>query len=167
MGGGLPIGAFGGKKHIMELLAPSGPVYQAGTLSGNPVSVAAGLTTLDLLSEPDVYPQLELKTNYLVEGLKVAAKEFNIPLVINSACGLFGIFFTEQETVTSFEEVLSCDSERFKQFFHLMLNNGIYLAPSAYESGFVSAAHKQQDLDQTLRVSSKAFASLSKLAIDG
>jgi glutamate-1-semialdehyde 2,1-aminomutase len=162
IGGGMPIGAFGGKRHIMELIAPIGPVYQAGTLSGNPVAVAAGLATLDLLSDSDFYPKLELKTNYLIEGLKVAAKEFNIPLAINSACGLFGIFFTDQATITCFEEVQRCDVEKFKVFFHAMLNNGVYLAPSAYESGFVSAAHQQEDLDQTLAIASKVFARLAK-----
>lgn len=162
IGGGMPIGAFGGKKEIMEMVAPLGPVYQAGTLSGNPVSVAAGLATLNEITKPGFYEQLEKNTKYLVEGLMVAAKEFGIPLVINHACGLFGLFFTEQSSVTSFKDVKNCNVELFQQFFHRMLHNGIYLAPSAYETGFLSLAHKQKDLDHTLEVASKVFASFKK-----
>lgn len=160
IGGGMPIGAFGGKREIMELIAPIGPVYQAGTLSGNPISIAAGLATLDEISKPEFYPQLEAKTQYLVEGLKNSAKAYNIPMVINHACGLFGIFFTSQEKVTSFDEVKKCDILLFQRFFHCMLQNGVYLAPSAFESGFISSAHNEEDLDNTLAITAKVLQKL-------
>ncbi len=160
IGGGLPIGAFGGKREIMEMLAPLGPVYQAGTLSGNPLSVAAGITTLTEISQPQFYQELEDTTCYLVDGIKVAAKECNIPLVINHACGLFGIFFTRQESVSNLQDVQNCNIALFKQFFHQLLQNGIYLAPSAFESGFLSSAHKQSELDQTIAAIGKVFRNL-------
>jgi glutamate-1-semialdehyde 2,1-aminomutase len=162
IGGGMPIGAFGGKKEIMQLLAPIGPVYQAGTLSGNPISVAAGLATLDEIATPDFYKQLEISCNYLVEGFNVAAKEHGIPLVINHLCGLFGIFFTEQESVTNFEHVKNCNLAMFQRFFHYMLNHGVYLAPSAYEAGFISSAHTQQELDDTIAIANEVFANLGR-----
>ncbi|MBA2653725.1 MAG: glutamate-1-semialdehyde 2,1-aminomutase [Gammaproteobacteria bacterium] len=161
IGGGMPIGAFGGRRDIMELVAPIGPVYQAGTLSGNPVSIAAGLATLEEISKPEFYTKLQSKTDYLVEGLKEAAKTCQIPLVINSTCGLFGLFFTEQESVSSLQDVRNCDLPRFQRFFHHMLQNGIYLAPSAYEAGFMSIAHKKRELDQTIQVAAKVFGQLS------
>jgi glutamate-1-semialdehyde 2,1-aminomutase len=161
MGGGMPIGAFGGKREIMELMAPVGPVYQAGTLSGNPLSIAAGLATLNELSMPNFYEQLEINTHYLVEGFKAAAAENGIPLVINQLGSLFGIFFTEQEAVTSFDEVKKCEIGRFQQFFHHMLRRGIYLAPSAYESSFLSSAHQSQDLDQTIQIICEVFSKLA------
>lgn len=158
IGGGMPIGAFGGRRDIMEMMAPIGPVYQAGTLSGNPVSVAAGIATLDEVTKPGFYEQLDASTQYLVEGINVAAREYNIPLVINHICGLFGLFFTDQPTVQCLSDVTRCDVPRFAQFFHHMLHEHIYLAPSAFEAGFVSSAHSQQELDQTIATVGKVFS---------
>lgn len=163
IGGGMPTGAFGGKREIMELMAPIGPVYQAGTLSGNPVSVAAGMATLDEISKPDFYVQLEKNTNYLTAGIRMAAEEFGIPLVVNQSCGLFGLFFTDQPTVTCFDDVKRSDTQKFAQFFHHMLQNDIYLAPSAFEAGFVSSMHKQKELDETIDAFRKVFGKLAKL----
>lgn len=164
IGGGLPTGAFGGRREIMSMMSPSGPVYQAGTLSGNPLSVAAGMATLDEISQPDFYDHLETNTAYLVEGIRTAAKEHNMPVVVNSICGLFGIFFTDQPEVASFEDVKRCDTAKFAQFFHHMLENDIYLAPSAFEAGFVSSAHKQKELDQTINAVSNVFKKMSSKA---
>jgi glutamate-1-semialdehyde 2,1-aminomutase len=161
IGGGLPIGAFGGKKGIMQLIAPIGPVYQAGTLSGNPISIAAGLATLNEISKPNFYETLEKNTSYLLAGIKNAANECHIPMVINQSGSLFGLFFTEQETITTFDQVKKCDVDTFKQFFHQMLQKGIYLAPSAYESGFVSNAHQLNDLDRTIQAATEVFSNLS------
>jgi glutamate-1-semialdehyde 2,1-aminomutase len=161
IGGGMPIGAFGGKREIMEMIAPIGPVYQAGTLSGNPISIAAGLATLDEIAKPFFYEQLENNTQYLAEGLNVAAKEAGIPLVVNYICGLIGIFFTDQESIHSLEQVKNCDVPMFQRFFHQMLQRGVYLAPSAFEATFMSNAHTQIDLDQTLKIAHEVFAKLS------
>jgi glutamate-1-semialdehyde 2,1-aminomutase len=150
IGGGMPVGAFGGKRAIMEKLAPLGPVYQAGTLSGNPIAMHAGLKTLELISAPDFYTQLTHKTTYLMQGLKQAAEDNGVALSVNHVGGMFGIFFTEAPQVENFAQVTQCDSDKFKRFFHAMLDKGIYLAPSAFEAGFVSAAHSQADLDATL-----------------
>lgn len=163
IGGGMPIGAFGGKKEIMNMMAPIGPVYQAGTLSGNPVAVSAGLATLDEITHPDFYQHLETNTQYLAEGIKASAKENKVPIVINHTCGLFGIFFTEQPSVTSFAEVKQCDTAKFSLFFHHMLAQEIYLAPSAFEAGFVSSAHKQTELDKTLTAVDKVFKKLQRV----
>jgi glutamate-1-semialdehyde 2,1-aminomutase len=160
IGGGMPVGAFGGKKEIMDYLAPAGPVYQAGTLSGNPVAMAAGLKTLELISEPTFYEQLSEKVSYLTTGLQRAADEAGIPFTTNSVGGMFGLFFTAQETVSNFEQVMQCDQERFNRFFHGILDNGVYLAPSAFEAGFVSAAHTTEQLDQTIEVAKKLFKEL-------
>ncbi len=160
IGGGLPVGAFGGKRAIMEQLAPLGPVYQAGTLSGNPVAMAAGLKTLELVSVPGFYDELAGKTRYLTQGLMDRAKKAGIPLATNQVGGMFGLFFTEAETVDSFEKVMACDVGRFKRFFHGMLEEGVYLAPSAFEAGFVSAAHSQAVLDETLAAAGRVFGKL-------
>lgn len=160
IGGGMPVGAFGGKQKIMEYLAPLGPVYQAGTLSGNPVAMAAGLKTLDLISQPGFYEQLTKQTEKLVTGIQERAKQAGIPLATNQVGGMFGLFFTKAEKVSLFAQVTQCDQERFKQFFHGMLEHGVYLAPSAFEAGFVSAAHSDKDIEKTLDAAAKVFQSL-------
>ncbi len=160
IGGGLPVGAFGGKREIMEHIAPLGPVYQAGTLSGNPVSMAAGLKTLELISKPGFHDGLSTAATALCEGLKARAKAAGIPLTTNQVGGMFGFFFTEEETVSNFAQVSACDIERFKTFFHGMLGEGVYLAPSAYETGFVSAAHGEAEINATLDAAEKVFTSL-------
>lgn len=161
IGGGLPVGAFGGKKEIMEYIAPLGPVYQAGTLSGNPLSMSAGLAMLNALSaEPDFYKKLGMKTEKLLSGIKERAEEHNIGLTTNSAGGMFGIFFTDIEKVTNFKESSECKIEDFKRFFHLMLEDGIYMAPSAYEAGFISIKHSDGDIEKTIASADKAFKQL-------
>jgi len=160
IGGGMPVGAFGGKRAIMEQIAPLGPVYQAGTLSGNPVAMAAGLATLALISRPGFFEQLGQRVTRLTDGLKERARAANIPLTTNQAGGMFGYFFSEEETITRFEQVGKCDMERFKRFYHGMLDAGIYLAPAAFEAGFVSAAHTESDIDATLDAAEKVFTSL-------
>ncbi|NOX91099.1 MAG: glutamate-1-semialdehyde 2,1-aminomutase [Gammaproteobacteria bacterium] len=160
IGGGLPVGAFGGKRAIMEHIAPLGPVYQAGTLSGNPVSMAAGLKTLELISAPGFHDGLSNAATQLCEGLKARAKTAGIPLTTNQVGGMFGFFFTEEETVTNFAQVSACDIERFQKFFHGMLDEGVYLAPSAYETGFVSAAHGEAEITATLDAAEKVFTTL-------
>jgi glutamate-1-semialdehyde 2,1-aminomutase len=149
IGAGMPVGAFGGKREIMELIAPLGPVYQAGTLSGNPVAMAAGLANLDLITAPGFYETLGEKTTFLVDGLREAAEATGVPMAFSQAGGMFGFFFTDAPVVTSFDAVMACDQEAFKQFFHGMLDAGIYLAPSAFEAGFVSQAHTEEDLRET------------------
>ena len=141
IGGGMPVGAFGGKAEIMEHISPLGPVYQAGTLSGNPVAMAAGLKTLELISEPDFYNKLGHQTDKLVNGIVDAARQAGIAMTSNAIGGMFGLFFTEEEQITNFYQVNNCNLDRFKLFFHGMLDEGIYLAPSAFEAGFVSSAH--------------------------
>jgi glutamate-1-semialdehyde 2,1-aminomutase len=160
IGGGLPVGAFGGKREIMEFIAPLGPVYQAGTLSGNPVSMAAGLKTLELISVPGFHDGLSTAATALCEGLKARAKAAGIPLTTNQVGGMFGFFFTEEEHVTNFAQVSACNIERFQKFFHMMLDEGVYLAPSAYETGFVSAAHGEAEIKATLDAAEKVFARL-------
>jgi glutamate-1-semialdehyde 2,1-aminomutase len=157
VGGGLPVGAFGGKREIMEHIAPLGPVYQAGTLSGNPVAMAAGLATLEGISAPGFHAQLAERTTQLIEGLKSAAKLASVPLSTNHVCGMFGLFFTDKTPVRYLREVTACDVERFKKFFHAMLEEGIYLAPSAFEAGFVSAAHSSVIIDETIAAARRAF----------
>ena len=161
IGGGMPVGAFGGRRDIMERLAPLGPVYQAGTLSGNPVAMAAGLATLEQIVAPGFYENLQAKTEFLMTGLKTVAKHAGVPLSTNSVGGMFGLFFTNNPCVTRFAEVMQCDVDYFKRFFHAMLNEGVYLAPSAFEAGFVSAAHGDKELEQTLRSAEKVFAHLA------
>ncbi len=160
VGGGLPVGAFGGKREIMEYIAPLGPVYQAGTLSGNPVAMAAGLATLAGVQTPDFHANLSATAEKLVSGLKERADNAGIPLATNQVGGMFGIFFTNETEITRFEEVVACDQERFKKFFHGMLENGVYLAPSSYEAGFVSAAHGDAEIQATLDAAEKVFATL-------
>lgn len=160
IGGGMPVGAFGGRADIMAHIAPEGPVYQAGTLSGNPVAMCAGLTTLDLISRPGFYEQLEGKANALLQGLRDAAGNNNIPFTTNQAGGMFGIFFSEDKKISSFVQVTACDQERFKRFFHGMLQQGIYLAPSAFEAGFISAAHDTEEIEQTIEAADTVFKNL-------
>jgi glutamate-1-semialdehyde 2,1-aminomutase len=150
IGGGLPVGAFGGKRELMQLVAPSGPVYQAGTLSGNPVAMAAGLATLDLVSVPGFYEQLGARTGQLVSGLRQAARSAGVPMAFAQVGGMFGLFFTPLPEVTRFSEVMQCDVQAFKRFFHGMLGSGVYLAPSAFEAGFVSMAHGEKDIEDTI-----------------
>ncbi|PID66023.1 MAG: glutamate-1-semialdehyde-2,1-aminomutase [Gammaproteobacteria bacterium] len=161
IGGGMPVGAFGGKAAIMDCLAPVGPVYQAGTLSGNPVAMAAGIATLEGTERPGFYRELAAKTAYLADGLKGAADKAGQALFVRHVCGMFGLFFTDSDSVDSFADVMACDSEKFARFFHLMLEQGIYLAPSAFEAGFVSIAHSQADLDKTIAAAETAFQQLS------
>ena len=160
IGGGMPVGAFGGKKEIMDHIAPEGPVYQAGTLSGNPVAMAAGLTTLNLISEPGFFESLETKTKTLVNGLSKTADDSGIPFTTNFIGGMFGFFFTKDDTVDSFDKVMNCNTEQFNQFFHGMLNEGIYLAPSSFEAGFVSNAHSNDDIEATITAAQKIFSNL-------
>ena len=160
IGGGMPVGAFGGRREIMEQIAPLGPVYQAGTLSGNPVAMAAGLATLEIVSEPGFYEPLFAYTTALCEGMETAAAEAGIPFTTNHAGTMFGGFFTERDAVSNYAEVMACDTERFSHFFHAMLQNGVYLAPASYEAGFVSAAHGDSELNATLDAARTAFASL-------
>ncbi|AEY00528.1 glutamate-1-semialdehyde aminotransferase [Oceanimonas sp. GK1] len=160
IGGGMPVGAFGGRRDVMEHLAPTGPVYQAGTLSGNPVAMAAGLATLNAISQPGVYEALEQKTQALVDGLQAAADKHGIPFTTNRVGAMFGFFFTEENNISSYEQVTRCDLDAFKRFFHLMLDHGVYLAPSAFEAGFMSLAHGDQEIANTLAAADKAFAAL-------
>lgn len=160
IGGGLPVGAFGGKKHIMEQIAPLGPVYQAGTLSGNPVSMAAGLATLELISVPGFHEKLAGTAEKLVNGLREVAKSAGIPLTTNQVGGMFGFFFSDEQNITNFNQVTQCNIDRFKLFYHGMLEQGVYLAPSAYEAGFVSSAHDDQAIEKTLAAAEKVLATL-------
>ena len=160
IGGGMPVGAFGGRADIMGSIAPLGPVYQAGTLSGNPIAMAAGLKTLELISVDGFYESLDKKLTQLLMSLTEAAEKANVPFYADSRGGMFGLFFTESDNVFSFDEVMNCDQERFKQFFHGMLEKGIYMAPSAFEAGFISAAHTQEDIDKTVQAAKHVFASL-------
>ena len=160
IGGGMPVGAFGGKKEIMEHIAPLGPVYQAGTLSGNPVAMAAGLTTLNLIAQPGFFEALTEKTTTLVKGLEERAAKANIPLTTNQVGAMFGYFFTEEKNISSFAQVSACDVERFKKFYHGMLEQGVYLAPSAFEAGFVSSTHSENDINKTLEAAEKVFSTL-------
>jgi len=160
VGGGMPVGAFGGRRDIMERIAPLGPVYQAGTLSGNPVAMAAGLATLKGIEAPGFHERLEASTDRLVNGLAQAAARAGVPLATNHVCGMFGFFFTDAERVTSYADATACDVERFKRFFHGMLDEGVYLAPSAFEAGFISAAHTDADIDATVAAAARVFARL-------
>ncbi|HGO5857263.1 TPA: glutamate-1-semialdehyde 2,1-aminomutase [Mannheimia haemolytica] len=160
IGGGMPVGAFGGKKEIMEYIAPTGPVYQAGTLSGNPIAMAAGLACLTELSKAGNESILAEKTKTLAEGFKALADKHNVPLTVQYVGGMFGLFFTEQKAVNNFQEVMKCDAAKFNRFFHLMLEQGVYLAPSAFEAGFMSLAHSDEDIARTLEAADKAFSEL-------
>ncbi len=157
IGGGLPVGAFGGKKVIMEQISPLGPVYQAGTLSGNPLSMAAGMKTLTLACQDGIHEQLDSKARRLVEGVIAKAREAGIPMTYNQVGGMFGLFFSDEDKITGFAQVTKSDQERFKKFFHGMLDEGIYLAPSAFEAGFVSAAHTDEDIDATVEAAGRVL----------
>jgi glutamate-1-semialdehyde 2,1-aminomutase len=159
IGGGMPVGAFGGKRAIMEKIAPLGPVYQAGTLSGNPVAVAAGLATLALTEAPGFYDRLAAKTKAMTDGLAAEAKRAGVECCADAVGGMFGLYFAPQ-VPRSYAEIMACDKERFNRFFHLMLDAGIYLAPSAYEAGFVSAAHGDGEIAATTAAAAAAFAAL-------
>ncbi len=161
IGGGMPVGAFGGRREIMERLSPLGPVYQAGTLSGNPVAMIAGLTTLAGVSAADFYDRLGRMTDRLVAGLQTAARENGIALATNHVCGMFGFFFTAEPKVERYSQAVACDMERFKKFFHAMIGEGIYLAPSAFEAGFISAAHTNEIVDATIDAARRCFATLA------
>ena len=160
IGGGMPVGAFGGRGEIMEKLAPTGPVYQAGTLSGNPIAMAAGLACLHEIAQPGVHQRLTELTDMLADGLCEKAREAGIPFVVNHVGGMFGLFFTDAPAVTCYQDVMNCDVERFKKFFHLMLEQGIYLAPSAFEAGFMSVAHSDEDIRKTIDAAAYAFSKL-------
>jgi len=157
IGGGMPVGAFGGRSDIMHAIAPLGPVYQAGTLSGNPVAMAAGIVTLDLIDDQNLYKNLEQNTQTLLQGLKERALAVNIPFQTTNIGSMFGFFFTDNPSITTFSDVLSCDISKFKQFFHAMLAEGIYLAPSAFEAGFLSTAHSQKEIKKTWEAAERAF----------
>ena len=157
IGGGMPVGAFGGRGDIMDHVAPDGPVYQAGTLSGNPIAMTAGLTTLEIIGEAGFHDHLAATTTRLVDGLRERAAAAGIGLATNHVCGMFGLFFTDADAVTGFAEVMACDTERFARFFHAMLAEGVYLAPSAFEAGFVSSAHDDEHLEATFRAAERAF----------
>ncbi len=161
IGGGMPVGCFGGKRAIMEKIAPLGPVYQAGTLSGNPLAMAAGLTTLRLIQRPGFHAQLSDYTGRMLAGLQARADAAGIPFTTTQAGGMFGLYFTETDDIVRFEDVMASDVERFKRFFHLMLEGGVYLAPSAFEAGFTSIAHGEPELQQTLDAAERAFAALT------
>ncbi len=160
IGGGMPVGCFGGKRQIMEVIAPLGPVYQAGTLSGNPLAMAAGLTTLKLISRPGFHDELTDYTSRLLTGLQERADAASVPFVTTQAGGMFGLYFSGADDIVTFDDVMASDTERFKGFFHGMLNNGVYLAPSAFEAGFTSIAHGETELKLTLDAAEKAFANL-------
>lgn len=160
IGGGMPVGAFGGKKEIMEFIAPTGPVYQAGTLSGNPIAMAAGLACLTELSKAGNEEKLAAQTKTLAEGLKALADKYGVPFTVQYVGGMFGLFFTEQQEITDFQSVMKCDAAKFNRFFHLMLEQGVYLAPSAFEAGFMSLAHTDADIQATLEAADRAFAQL-------
>jgi glutamate-1-semialdehyde 2,1-aminomutase len=158
IGAGMPVGAFGGKHEYMKMIAPEGPVYQAGTLSGNPVAMAAGLANLDLITEPGFYEELTANTLRLAEGIQAEAQSAGVPMAVSAVGGMFGLFFTELERVENFDQAAACNLEAFKRFFNAMLESGVYLAPSAFEAGFVSAAHGQREIDDTIAAAKDALA---------
>lgn len=159
IGGGMPVGAYGGRRELMQQIAPSGPIYQAGTLSGNPVAMAAGLAMLDLVQAPGFYDALEAKTNALCDGLEAAARDAGVAFTTQRVGGMFGMFFTN-ETVDTFAQAMACDGAAFNRFFHAMLARGVYLAPSAYEAGFMSSAHDGEAIAATVEAARGAFAGL-------
>jgi glutamate-1-semialdehyde 2,1-aminomutase len=161
IGGGMPVGAFGGRTDIMQHLSPVGPVYQAGTLSGNPVAMAAGLATLRAIQAPGFFDALSEKTLALTHGLQQAADEAGVPLFTRAVGGMFGVFFTEAARIDHYAQATACHVDRFQKFFHAMLDRGVYLAPSAFEAGFVSAAHTQSHIDTTLHHARDAFHDLA------
>ncbi|MEW8229843.1 MAG: glutamate-1-semialdehyde 2,1-aminomutase [Candidatus Thiodiazotropha endolucinida] len=160
IGGGMPVGAFGGRHDIMQKIAPLGPVYQAGTLSGNPVAMSAGLKTLELISEPGFHDRLSAKVEKLVEGIMRQAKAAGVPLAENHVGGMFGLFFSDNASVNDYAGATACHQDRFKAFYHAMLERGIYLAPSAFEAGFVSDAHSDEEIENTIRAAGESFTTL-------
>ncbi|MES9817187.1 MAG: glutamate-1-semialdehyde 2,1-aminomutase [Candidatus Thiodiazotropha sp.] len=160
IGGGMPVGAFGGRQDIMQKIAPLGPVYQAGTLSGNPVAMSAGLKTLELISEPGFHDRLSAKAEKLVEGIMQQAKAAGVPLAENHVGGMFGLFFSDNASVNDYAGATACHQDRFKAFYHAMLERDIYLAPSAFEAGFVSAAHSDEDIENTIHAAGESFRTL-------
>ena len=161
IGGGMPVGAFGGRREIMEKISPMGPVYHAGTLSGNPVAMAAGKKTLELISVPGFYDVLSRRTQELCDGLSAAANKHGIPMIAQNAGGMFGLFFTDKDRVANFNDATACDKEAFKAFFHGMLDEGVYFAPSSFEAGFVSMAHGQEEIDATIAAAERVFARMA------
>jgi len=161
IGGGLPVGAFGGRSDIMDYIAPTGPVYQAGTLSGNPLAMAAGLAMLENISQEGFYENLSLKTTALIDGLAKAAEEAGVPMAFNQVGAMFGFFFTEEQNISTYEQVMKCNIDRFKRFYHGMLKEGVYLAPSAFETGFVSSAHGDAEISATISAAKKVLANLN------
>ena len=161
IGGGMPVGCFGGKRAIMERIAPLGPVYQAGTLSGNPLAMAAGLTTLKLIQRPGFHDELTRYTTRMLEGLKERAVAAGIPFVTTQVGGMFGLYFSKADDIATFDDVMASDAQRFARFFHLMLEGGVYFAPSAFEAGFTSIAHGDRELQLTLDAAERAFAQLA------
>lgn len=160
IGGGMPVGAFGGRQDVMQALAPTGPVYQAGTLSGNPIAMAAGYACLQQLTQNGIYQRLNDLSDMLTSGLRRAAKTYGIPFTTNQVGGMFGLFFTDATEVTSYQDAVNCNVEQFKKFFHLMLKEGIYLAPSAFEAGFMSLAHTEEEIQRTINAAERCFAKL-------
>jgi len=160
VGGGMPVGAFGGRREVMEQISPLGPVYQAGTLSGNPVAMAAGLATLDIITQPGFHDRLSATTTRLVEGILTKAEAAGIPMTANQVGGMMGLFFSTEKQITDFAQVTACDVDRFRLFFHGMLERGVYLAPSAFEAGFVSGAHGEADIDATVNAAGEVLAEL-------
>jgi len=158
IGAGMPVGAFGGKYEYMKMISPEGPVYQAGTLSGNPVAMAAGVANLDLITEPGFYEQLTANTLRLAEGIQAEARAAGVPMAVSAVGGMFGLFFTDRERIENFDHAAGCDLEAFKRFFNAMLNAGVYLAPSAFEAGFVSSAHGEREIDDTIAAAKDALA---------
>ena len=163
IGGGMPVGAYGGRRDVMEHMAPVGTVYQAGTLSGNPVAMAAGLVNLKKLQQPGFYEHLAEKNRLFTQGLSVTAKKYDIPLFIQSIESIFGLFFTNQTQINTFNDVARCDIRLFQLFFHAMLEKGVYLAPSAFEAGFISASHSIADIQETIQIADTVFAKLALL----
>jgi glutamate-1-semialdehyde 2,1-aminomutase len=161
IGGGMPVGAFGGKRSIMEHISPLGPVYQAGTLSGNPIAMTAGLKTLELISEPGFHDQVAAQTERLTSGLAALARSAGVPFSTNRAGAMFGLFFTDTDPVTNYAEATACNEAQFRRFFHAMLEHGVYMAPSAFEAGFVSGAHGDEEIDATLDAAAKALRSVA------
>ncbi|HEV8077361.1 MAG TPA: glutamate-1-semialdehyde 2,1-aminomutase [Marinobacter sp.] len=160
IGGGMPVGAFGGRADIMDHIAPTGPVYQAGTLSGNPVAMAAGIACLTLLENPEVYTTLYQRTEQLVQGLQHVADKAGIPFTTNHVGSMFGLFFTEEKAISNYQQVMACDIPRFNRFFHGMLQEGVYFAPASYEAGFMSSAHGDAEIEQTLMAAEKVMGDL-------
>jgi glutamate-1-semialdehyde 2,1-aminomutase len=157
IGGGMPVGAFGGRREIMQNLAPVGPVYQAGTLSGNPLAMAAGLALLRELDDAALYARLEASTRTLLEGLRGAAREAGVPFTTTQVGSMFGLYFSPASEIRRYADVMACDAAAFRRFFHAMLDRGVYLAPSAYEAGFVSAAHGPREIERTIGAAREAF----------